>query len=87
MVTKLHGSLKREVTIQGIAHIVVIDEKGLKLTIKGRRLGQELSWEDLANGDAALATALNASLSRTTPSLRTATRTNPRRRAKAKARP
>jgi hypothetical protein len=33
----------------------------LKLTEKGRRKGQELSWKDLVSGDAALATALNAS--------------------------
>jgi gluconolactonase len=35
---------------------------GLKLTQKGRRKGQELGWEDLISGQAALAVALNASL-------------------------
>jgi hypothetical protein len=34
----------------------------LKLTEKGRRKGQELAWKDLVTGDAALATALNASV-------------------------
>jgi hypothetical protein len=62
MVTKLHGLLRRELTIKGRAYVVALDESGLKLTLKGRRLGQQLKWEDLASGDAALATALNASL-------------------------
>jgi hypothetical protein len=29
---------------------------------KGKRNGLEIAWKDLVNGDAALATALNASL-------------------------
>jgi hypothetical protein len=62
MVTKLHGLLKREVQIKGRAYVVALDNSGIKLTLKGRRLGQQLKWEDLASGDAALATALNASL-------------------------
>ena len=37
-------------------------EKTLKLVPKGKRNGLELSWQALASGDAALATALNASL-------------------------
>jgi hypothetical protein len=35
---------------------------GLKLTLKGRRKGQELKWVDLISGEAALAVALNASV-------------------------
>jgi hypothetical protein len=34
----------------------------LKLAEKGHRRGVELSWKDLVSGDAALATALKASL-------------------------
>jgi hypothetical protein len=34
----------------------------LNLAPKGRRKGYELAWVDLVSGDAALATALNASL-------------------------
>jgi hypothetical protein len=41
--------------------VVTISPQGLKLTEKGRRKGQELAWKDLVTGDAALATALNAS--------------------------
>ena len=62
MVTKLTGQLRREITIQGRAYIVSLDDEGLRLTVKGRRRGQALRWDDFANGNAALATALNASL-------------------------
>jgi len=36
----------------------------LNLAPKGRRKGYELAWVDLVSGEAALATALNASLAR-----------------------
>lgn len=62
MITRLQGTLKREVEIRGEPHVVTLDPRGLKLTQKGRRKGLDLSWKDLASGDAALATALNASL-------------------------
>jgi hypothetical protein len=60
--TKLDKPLKREVKIKGKPHVLTIDAEGLKLTRKGRRKGIELQWLALANGDAALAVALNASL-------------------------
>lgn len=63
MATKLDKTLKRELDIAGQAWILTIDPQGLKLTVKGRRIGQELAWKDLVSGDAALAVALNASLS------------------------
>jgi hypothetical protein len=62
VVTRLHGALKREVSIKGRAYVVLLDEYGIKLTVKGRRNGQQVRWEDFVNGDAALAVALNASL-------------------------
>ena len=62
MTTKLEGDLKREVMIGGHAYTVTISPAGFTLTIKGRRKGLELKWVDLVNGEAALATALNASL-------------------------
>ena len=62
MATKLHGALRREVQIKGEPHVVTIDPQGLKLTQKGRRKGLDLTWKDLTSGEAALATALNASL-------------------------
>jgi hypothetical protein len=62
MVTKLEKTLKREINVSGEAYIVTIAPEGLKLTVKGRRKGQELAWSDLVSGNAAMAIALNASL-------------------------
>lgn len=62
MATKLDKALKREIDVNGRPHMLTIDADGLKLTEKGRRKGVQLRWEDLVDGDAALATALNASL-------------------------
>jgi hypothetical protein len=42
--------------------MIAISPEGLKITEKGKRKGLELSWKDLISGQAALATALNASL-------------------------
>ncbi len=62
MATKLDKTLKREISIRGKAFVVSISPAGLKLVGKGRRKGLELAWEDLVSGDAALASALNASI-------------------------
>lgn len=67
MTTLLDKTVKREVRIQGNSYIVSLSPLGLKLTPKGKRKGLELSWEALVSGDAALATALNASVARLTP--------------------
>jgi hypothetical protein len=60
--TKLEKPLKREIKVKGKAYIITITPVGMKLTLKGRRKGQELTWQALISGDAALAVALNASL-------------------------
>ena len=62
MATKLDKSLKREVEIDGKPYMLTISPEGLKLVPKGKRNGLELTWQALVGGDAALATALNASL-------------------------
>jgi hypothetical protein len=62
MATKLDKTLKRELEIDGQFYMVAISPEGLKMTVKGRRNGIELSWKDLVSGQAALSTALNASL-------------------------
>ena len=59
--TRLEGELKRAISIDGKDYTLTLSPEGLKLTEKGRRLGQELKWKDLITGEAALATALNAS--------------------------
>ncbi|MCD9096808.1 hypothetical protein LU699_16545 [Luteimonas fraxinea] len=60
--TPLDKPLKREVRIGEDAYSLTIDPDGLKLVPKGKRKGLELRWTDLVSGDAALATALQASL-------------------------
>jgi hypothetical protein len=62
MTTKLEKELRREIEIDGKAYTLTLMPAGLKLTEKGRRIGQELKWKDLISGQAALAVALNASL-------------------------
>jgi predicted component of type VI protein secretion system len=62
MTTRLDKTLKRELTLEGRTFILAVSPEGLKLTLKGKRKGQELRWSDLVSGDAALAAALNASL-------------------------
>ena len=64
MATKLDKPLKREIEVAGKPYMLTITPEGLKLVPKGRRKGQELAWSDLVSGEAALATALNASLRR-----------------------
>ena len=67
MTTKLDAPHKRELLIAGEPYMLTISPEGLHLARKGRRKGQELRWADLVSGDAALATALNASLARAAP--------------------
>jgi hypothetical protein len=62
MATKLDKQLKREIDVDGKPYMLTLSPQGLKLTEKGKRKGQELAWKDLVNGQAALSTALNASL-------------------------
>ena len=64
MATKLDKPLKREIQVDGKPYMLTITPEGLKLVPKGRRKGQELAWSALVSGEAALATALNASLNR-----------------------
>jgi hypothetical protein len=64
MTTKLEGSLRREIAIQGVVYTLTIDPRGMKLVPKGKRNGFELSWEAMVSGDAALATALTAMLAK-----------------------
>ncbi len=64
MTTKLDGPLKRELSVLGKLYTLTLSPHGFNLAPKGRRIGYELAWADLVSGDAALATALNASLAR-----------------------
>lgn len=60
--TRLEKPLRRELLIGELAYTLTIDPVGLKLVEKGKRKGLLLSWQELVSGDAALATALRASL-------------------------
>ena len=64
MATKLEKPLKREVSIEGQPYMLTIAPEGLKLVPKGKRNGMELAWKALISGEAALASALNASVGR-----------------------
>ncbi len=64
MATILDKELRRRVTIDGADYTVVIHPDGLRLLGKGKRTPEvELRWHDLLSGEAAMAVALNASLS------------------------
>jgi len=54
MATKLDKVLKREIDVGGKPYMLAISPEGLKLTEKGRRKGQELSWKDLVGGQGAV---------------------------------
>jgi hypothetical protein len=43
-------------------YVLTIEPERFKLVLKGHRKGLEFAWHDLVSGEAALATALNASL-------------------------
>jgi hypothetical protein len=63
--TVLDKALKRQITIDGVDYTVAVDPEGIRLIGKGkRRPDVELRWRDLLSGEAALAVALNASLSK-----------------------
>jgi hypothetical protein len=62
MTTLLEKTLKREISIEGRAFVIALSPEGLKITLKGKRNGLELRWADLVSGEAALATALHASV-------------------------
>jgi hypothetical protein len=57
MATKLEKTLKREIDVDGKAYMLAISPEGLKVTEKGRRKGQELSWKGLLNGQGAAPSA------------------------------
>jgi hypothetical protein len=67
MTTKLEKPLRREIAIRDEPFVVTLAPEGFKLVGKGRRKGLEISWEDLTSGEAALATALRASITGDVP--------------------
>jgi hypothetical protein len=68
MTAKLDKSIKRELEIDGKLYTITIAPEGLKVTEKGHRNGQELSWRSVISGDAALNEDLKVSVDATHPS-------------------
>lgn len=62
MTTKLDKAIKREIEFRGTPYTVTLSPEGLKIVEKGKRKGQELSWEALMSGSAALAGGLRDSI-------------------------
>ena len=62
MATKLDKVLKREIEIDGQAYIAAISPEGVKVTKKGFRKGNEISWRAIISGDANLSEDLSASV-------------------------
>ena len=61
MTTKLQNAFRRELDLNGDKYTLTVTPDGFKLVVKGKRKGIELTWASIIGGDAALATALNAS--------------------------
>ena len=67
MATKLDKTIKRELELDGKAYMIAISPEGVKVTQKGFRKGQELSWRSIISGDASLSEDLNVSADATNP--------------------
>ena len=63
MATKLDKLLKREIDIDGKPYMVTLSPDGVKLTEKGKRKGQGVSWKGLINGESATALSLSGGAS------------------------
>jgi hypothetical protein len=62
MATKLDKVLKREIEIDGQSYIAAISPEGVKVTKKGFRKGNEISWKSIVSGEASLNADLSASV-------------------------
>lgn len=62
MTVPLNATLKRALTIGSRDYVVTLTNETLKVTLKGKRRGVELTWANIVSGDAALAVALQASI-------------------------
>lgn len=65
MATKLDKVLKREIELDGQSYIAAISPEGIKVTKKGFRKGNEISWRSIISGYAGLNEDLSASVDAT----------------------
>jgi len=81
--TVLDKELKRQVTVDGVDYTVAVDPEGIRLTGKGKKRPEvELRWRDLLSGEAAMAVALNASLTKRQTAIKPETEQSPDRTSK-----
>ncbi|HEX9892303.1 MAG TPA: hypothetical protein VGA78_00205 [Gemmatimonadales bacterium] len=62
MTTRLDKTLKRELDIEGKPYTIAISPEGVKITPKGGRKGQEVSWRDIMTGSPELLRDLTGSI-------------------------
>ena len=62
MTTPLDRPIKRERELDGTRYTETISPEGIKVTEKGKRKGQEITWRDIISGDAALRRDLKLSV-------------------------
>ena len=62
MATPLTKPIKRELELEGKLYTVTVSPDGVKVVEKGKRRGQELSWQSIVSGDASLTQDLRISL-------------------------
>ena len=62
MATRLDKGLKREIEVEGKLYTATISPDGIKVVEKGKRNGQEISWQSIISGDAALTRDLRISI-------------------------
>ena len=62
MATKLEKTIKRELEHNGKLYTITISPAGIKAVEKGKRLGQDVSWNTIISGDATLNRDLSASV-------------------------
>ncbi|HEY7408362.1 MAG TPA: hypothetical protein VH638_08865 [Gemmatimonadaceae bacterium] len=67
MTTPLDRPIKRELELDGTRYTITISPEGIKVTEKGKRKGQELTWRDIISGDAALRRDLSLSVGALAP--------------------
>ena len=65
MAAKLDKAIKRELDLDGETYMVTISPEGVRIVPKGRRKGQEISWQNILSGDAELTQQLRISLDAT----------------------
>ena len=62
MATKLDKTIKRELELDGKLYTVAISPEGVKVTPKGARKGQEITWASIVSGEPELRRDLNMSV-------------------------